>query len=260
MCELFGMSSLLPANVTFSLAIVGDRGGNSGPHADGWGVAFREGRDFRVIKEAKPAAESACLRFIEDHDFKSDIVISHIRRATSPKVLSYVNTHPFVRELYGFSHVFAHNGDGPGVFNDPRFRPTHYFPLGDTDSERAFCSLMDRLRQGLTPETVSRVEKKIPIIEEWARELSEVGVFNFLLSDGKMLYARRSTHLYVIVKECLSLTECLRGPELTIRLARKRNGTQRVAVVATEPLTADKNWTPLPEGKVVGFFQGERVF
>lgn len=159
MCELFGMSSLLTANVTFSLEIFGERGGKSGPHTDGWGIAFREGRDFRVIKEPEPAAGSALLRFIETHDFKSDVVISHIRQARSPKVLSYANTHPFVRELYGFNHVFAHNGDVPAVFNDRRFCPTSYFPLGDTDSERAFCSLMDRLRQGLTPDTISRVEK-----------------------------------------------------------------------------------------------------
>lgn len=161
MCELFGMSSLLPANVRFSLEIFGERGGNSGPHADGWGIAFREGQDFRVIKEAQPAAGSACLRFIETHDFKSDVVISHIRQATSPKALSYANTHPFARELYGFTHVFAHNGDVQGIFEDNRFGLNYYFPQGETDSERAFCSLMDRLRTVLTPETAVDLSVKL---------------------------------------------------------------------------------------------------
>jgi predicted glutamine amidotransferase len=82
MCELFGMSSKLPTNVTFSLSVFGERGGHLGPHRDGWGIAFNEGHDFRIIKESAPASDSACLRFIEAHDFKSRIVISHIRRAS----------------------------------------------------------------------------------------------------------------------------------------------------------------------------------
>lgn len=62
MCELFALSSDRPANATFSLGVFGERGGRLGPHKDGWGVAFKEGRDFRLIKEAAPASGSACLR------------------------------------------------------------------------------------------------------------------------------------------------------------------------------------------------------
>lgn len=162
MCELFGMSSRLSTNVTSSLSVFGERGGHLGPHRDGWGVAFNEGHGFRVIKEAAPASDSACLLFIEGHDFKSTVVISHIRRATAPTVPSFTNTHPFARELYGFTHVFAHNGDVRGVLEDGRFEPRYYYPQGETDSERAFCSLVDRLRDGLTPAIVMQFEKKFP--------------------------------------------------------------------------------------------------
>jgi predicted glutamine amidotransferase len=89
MCELFGMSSRLPTNVMFSLSVLGERGGHLGPHKDGWGIAFNEGRDFRIVKEAAPAWDSACLQFIEAHDFKSQIVISHIRRASDPTAPSF---------------------------------------------------------------------------------------------------------------------------------------------------------------------------
>jgi glutamine amidotransferase len=58
MCQLFGMSSRLPTNVTFSLKVFGERGGGIEPHGDGWGIAFHEGRDFRIIKEAAPAFDS----------------------------------------------------------------------------------------------------------------------------------------------------------------------------------------------------------
>src|SRR6266511_131573 len=98
MCELFGMSSKHPTNVTFSLSVFGERGGHLGPHRDGWGIAFNEDHDFRIIKEAAPASDSACLRFIEGHDFKSRIVISHIRRASDPTSPSFTNSHPLDRK------------------------------------------------------------------------------------------------------------------------------------------------------------------
>lgn len=259
MCELFGMSSRLPTNVTFSLRVLGERGGRLGPHKDGWGIAFNEGADFRILKEAAPASDSACLRFIGTHDFESQIVISHIRRATASGVPSYANTHPFARELYGVTHVFAHNGEVPGIFEDHRFDPAHYYAQGDTDSERSFCSLMDRLRVGLAPDGVMDFPRKLPIIERWSEEASGLGPFNFLLSDGRYLYAHRSTQLFYVLRECVSQSECLKGEELTIRLAQGPNGVQRVAAVATEPLTGDEGWQLLPERKVVAFFQGERV-
>ncbi len=205
MCELFGMSSKLPTNVTFSISVFGERGGHRGPHRDGWGIAFNEGHDFRIIKEAAPASDSACLRFIEGHDFKSRIVISHIRRASDPTSPSFTNSHPFARELYGLTHVFAHNGDVRSVFADSRFAPNYYFAQGDTDSERAFCSLMDRLRAALSPDTAVDLSVKLPIIEEWALEVSKFGIFNFLLSDSRYLYAHRSTHLFYVQRECVSL-------------------------------------------------------
>jgi glutamine amidotransferase len=258
-CELFGMSSRLPTNVTFSLAVFGERGGRIGPHKDGWGIAFNEGKDFRIIKEAAPASNSACLLFIEGHDFKSQIVISHIRRATAATAASFTNTHPFARELYGFTHVFAHNGDVPGVFTGG-FEPRYYYPQGETDSERAFCALMDRLRAVLSPENALNLLMKLPVIEDWALEVSKFGIFNFLLSDSRYLYAHRSTQLFYVQRECVSQSECLKSEELTIRLAQAANGLQRVVAIATEPLTSDEGWQPLPEARVAAFLHGETTY
>jgi glutamine amidotransferase len=214
---------------------------------------------LKAVSKPVPASDSACLRFIETHDFKSQIVISHIRRASEPTAPSFTNSHPFARELYGFTHVFAHNGEVLGLFQDRRFEPKHYFPMGDTESEQAFCALMDRLRDELTPATVMNFNAKLPIIEKWAREVSSFGVFNFLLSDTRYLYAHRSTHLFFVSRECASQTECLKSEELTVRLAESSNGSQRVAAVATEPLTGNEPWQPLPEAKVAAFIVGERI-
>ena len=259
MCELFALSSDKPANVTFSLGVFGERGGRFGPHKDGWGIAFKEGRDFRVIKEAAPAAASACLRFIESNEFRSEIVLSHLRLASEPRVTSYTNTHPFSRELFGTCHVFAHNGTMPGVLNDARMTPTWNYPLGETDSERAFCTLMDRLRNALAPDEVLNLSKKLPIIQNWANELAQHGTANFLLSDSEYLYAHRSTQLFFVERQCLARRESFGSESLRVALIPAQDGARHNCLVATQPLTADEEWMTLPLGEVVVFKRGRRV-
>ena len=53
MCELFAMSSLYPTTVTFSLNEFSKHGGFNGPHKDGWGVAYYEDNDVRILKDEK---------------------------------------------------------------------------------------------------------------------------------------------------------------------------------------------------------------
>ncbi len=240
MCELFGMSARYPADVNRSLALLRPRGGEIGPHSDGWGVAFYEGRAARVFKEPSPAAESGCLAFISDYGFQSHTVVGHIRRA-NPAVFgrSSANTHPFERELGGRSWVFAHNGKLDGLRDDPGFVPRRFQPIGETDSERAFCLLLDAIAHvGGDADSVPHVIAAIgPLIEE----LSQRGEFNFLLSDGEHLFVHAHTHLHMLHRIC-----AVDGCE------------QEVVLLATSPLT-DEIWTPLAglhvftEGRENGF-------
>ena len=260
MCELFALSSDKPSNVTFSLGVFGERGGRLGPHRDGWGIAFKQERDFRVIKEAAPAAASACLRFIESNEIRSEIVLSHLRLASVPRVTSYTNTHPFARELFGACHVFAHNGNLPGVLDDARLAPTWNYPLGETDSERAFCALMDRLRNALAPDEVLNLSRKLPIIQSWANELAQHGTANFLLSDSDYLYAHRSTHLFYVERQCLAKIESFGSDSLRVALApASQEGARHASLIATQPVTVDEQWVALPPGEVIVFRRGRRV-
>ncbi|MDH4192149.1 MAG: class II glutamine amidotransferase, partial [Betaproteobacteria bacterium] len=73
MCELFAMSSRDPANLRFSLEAFSRRGGLGGANKDGWGIAWYVDEDVRLVKDPEPAAESACVRFIQDHPFAATI-------------------------------------------------------------------------------------------------------------------------------------------------------------------------------------------
>ena len=100
MCELLGMSANVPTDIVFSFTGLMQRGGKTGPHKDGWGIAFYEGRGLRLFQDPVASCESEVAKMVQRYLIKSEVVIGHIRHANVGKV-SLVNTHPFVRELWG---------------------------------------------------------------------------------------------------------------------------------------------------------------
>jgi len=258
MCELFAMSSRHPATVRMSLEEFSRHGGLAGPHKDGWGIAYYEEGDVRLIKEPFAASESACLRFVQDHPYRSSAVISHIRRATQGR-RSLANTQPFARELGGRMHVFAHNGDLDGARLRNSFPLGVYHPVGETDSEYAFCALLARVARiwqdtGQPPP----VEQRLALVSEFAAELRALGPANFLYADGDALFAHghKRTHadgirppgLHVLCRSSAADSGAYGAEGLSIAPAA---AAQEVVLVASVPLTAGEPWEPVADGEVV---------
>jgi glutamine amidotransferase len=241
MCELLGMTARHSTDVNHSLALLRPRGGQIGPHADGWGLAFYEGRTARVFKEPVPAADSRCLAFIAEYSYQSSLVIGHIRKANPSQFgRSSANTHPFSRELWGRSWVFAHNGKLPGVKEDPRFALERFRPMGDTDSEHAFCFLLDglaRVADGALPGP----DGLVGVLAAPVALLSELGELNFLLSNGVHLVAFANTKLHRVRRTCV-----------------EKRCEQQVVMLATTPLT-EENWNLLQLGRLHVFADGAEV-
>tara|TARA_R110002072_G_scaffold38605_2_gene111718 strand:- start:8452 stop:9207 length:756 start_codon:yes stop_codon:yes gene_type:complete len=237
MCELFAMSASEPTDVNHSLALLQPRGGEIGPHADGWGVAFYEGRAARIFKEPIPAAESRCLAFITEYDFRSTNVIAHIRKANPEKVgRASANTHPFEREMNGKSWGFAHNGKLPGLHEAIPLTSGRFRPLGDTDSEHAFCLILNRISAS---EPGASVEGLIASIRPLITDLSARGEFNFMLSDGEHLITHAHTNLHKLRRNCCGGDEA-----------------QEIVLLATKPLT-EEPWQSL-EPRSIHVFSGGR--
>ena len=85
MCELFAISSRLPATVSLSLKTLAEHGGGSAPHADGWGIAYYREDDARLIKDTSAAHDSDWVRFVQSRGLSSTTIISHIRKALPRK-------------------------------------------------------------------------------------------------------------------------------------------------------------------------------
>lgn len=246
------MECNVPTDIVFSFNGLRHRGGRTGPHADGWGLAFFEGRAARVFLDPSPACDSPLARFLGETPIQTLLAIGHIRRRTRGDVL-LANTHPFVRELWGRHWVFAHNG----TLRRVRRRPLGRFnPIGTTDSEHAFCYLLEGLRSAF-PSYPRRTSELWEAIATLGGELGRDGTFNFLLGDGRHLFARCATRLCYIVRKAPFGVATLVDDDVRVDFSAVTTPKDRVAVVATTPLTANEAWTQGRPGELWVFDGGE---
>lgn len=251
MCELLGMNCNVPTDIVFSLRGFRRRGGATGPHADGWGIAFYEQRGCRLFHDPSPSAHSPMAEFLQNFPIKSTNVIAHIRKARSGGVC-IENTHPFHRELWGRTWVFAHNGLLRGIKNR-KFK--WYQPIGATDSEYAFCYMLDRLRKEFkTLPPLSRLRKTL---HEVATELGTLGEFNFLLSDSRALFAHCSKRLVYIQRKAPFSRASLSDDDFEVDFNSVTTPKDRVVVVATIPLTNNEKWITIEPGALEMFVDGQ---
>jgi glutamine amidotransferase len=265
MCELFAMSSRLQATITYSLEEFAQHGGRTGPHSDGWGIAYYGDRDARVIRDVDAAADSALVRFVAERGQCSRTVMSHIRRATQGEV-ALRNTQPFSREVGGRVHLFAHNGNLTGVLEATELVLDVDRPIGETDSEHAFCALLTRIRQlwGDGAE-IPTIDARLQAVADFVRTVRELGPANFIYFDGDALFlhGHRRKHdgeeeprppgLHTLCRSCTVGGTAFETDGLTIS-----GHNQHVVLAATVPLT-DEPWEALAEGEIVVARRGEIV-
>ena len=253
MCQLLGMNCNTPTDVRFSFSGFSQRAGNTGDHTDGWGIAFFEDKGLRHFVDHERAIDSPIAKLIREYPIKSTNVIAHIRKATQG-IVSLQNCHPFVRELWGRNWVFAHNGDLKDFA--PKLH-AQYQPVGTTDSEQAFCWIMQELRKS---------HAGLPCVQELTRTLRELaariappGTFNFLLSTGEALWAHATTHLCYVERRHPFTQAQLSDEDLSVDFSRETTPDDKVAIIVTAPLTHNEQWTSFECGQMRVFVDGRCV-
>lgn len=235
MCELFGYSSSTARLLARPLGWFQARGGEAADNRDGWGIAWRSAERMRVHKEPVAAAGSEAYGRLAAW-LESDLVIGHVRKANPPTAHVSANTHPFQRDCCGRTWVFAHNGVVPGAS-----APLHGSgagicaqPLGDTDSEHAFCHVLERIAAAFRAPHAEGKRAWLGTLAGTAEMLAAGGRFNFLMSDGVHLIAFGHDRLHSL-------------------------DAAGAALVATEPLTANPEWQPFAAGELRVYRAGRRV-
>jgi glutamine amidotransferase len=258
MCQLLGMNCNTPTDITFSFEGFSKRGGQTDHHADGWGIAFFEEHCARLFIDHKPAVESPIADFVRTYPMRSLNVIAHIRKATQGNI-ALRNCHPFQRELWGQTWVFAHNG------NLENFTPEldgSYLPVGETDSEQAFCLIMQTLRQthgACASKVRPTVGDIVKTMETVVRHIAAHGTFNMLLSNGEALYSFCSTELHSVVRQHPFNTAHLSDCDMTVDFSEVAQEGDRVAVIATRPLTDNEIWQQHRAGEFRVFVSGQTL-
>ncbi|MBI3575733.1 MAG: class II glutamine amidotransferase [Gammaproteobacteria bacterium] len=256
MCELLGISSANPLDPQALLRAFRSRGGETADNPDGWGVAYLQDGRFTLHKEPIAAAHSQ--RFIElAGTVRSDLVIGHVRKARLPRVNTLANTHPFLHHCCGREWVFAHNGlvpevialalraphppcmpDGETASAPSLARGPRLVPIGETDSEHAFCHLLENISRHFYEPQAADMEPWFEALAALSGLIATHGKFNFLISDGLHLIAYGHDRLHYHAPHA--------GSEAG------------VAWIATEPLTADP-WQAFDRGELRVYRRGQFV-
>lgn len=209
---------------------------------------------MRQFLDPNASAHSPVADFIRTYPIKSKNVIAHIRKATQGET-KLENTHPFVREMWGLYWSFAHNGD----LKD--FNPElsgRFTPVGNTDSEKAFCYIMQELKSefGESAPALNDLSSKLHSI---TLDLAQYGIFNYLLSNGEFMAAHCSTKLASIVRKAPFKEAHLKDQDVKIDFSAVTTQKDRVAVIATNPLTENESWDIHEPGILLIFSDGEIV-
>lgn len=255
MCELLGMSANVPTDICFSFTGLMSRGGKTGPHKDGWGITFYEGKGCRTFRDPLPSADSKIAELVRGYPIKSKIVLSHIRQANSGRIC-LENTQPFVRELWGYTWSFAHNGQLKGIKKYPL---KFYQPVGTTDSEHAFCWILGQIREKFSEKP--KCDKEfVFFVKKLFLEMSTLGVANFLFTDSKVLFAFCSTKLCWVTRKAPFGEASLVDEEMAVDFSQEANTNDIVTIVATQALTKNEEWKKIPNTGLVVFYDGKVKF
>lgn len=254
MCQLLGMNCATPTDINFSFRGFSQRAGVTADHCDGFGIAFFEDAACRLFVDNQSAVHSQIAEFIRNYPIQSRNVIAHIRKATQGKI-TLENSHPFMRELWGRQWIFAHNGDLLHFQPDLSGR---FLPVGNTDSELAFCYVLDQLWNTFG-QHVPSVADLFNALQPIVSQIAEFGTFNFLLSNGQALFGYATTKLYWLVRQYPFQAAKLIDVDMEIDFSTVTTNQDRVAVLTTEPLTHNETWTAFQAGELLCFQDGRPV-
>lgn len=252
MCQLLAITSRFPISPFPSLSGFFQRAGNTAAHTDGWGVAMYRNNELEIRSHASAAASCSHASNLLAESPQSTTFVCHIRKATHGSVC-LENTHPFARDLWNGTWVFSHNGD----LSD--FHPElndSFRPVGTTDSEVAFCWILQQLSFQFGDQ-MPPLDELVSFLALLSRYVSLHGTFNYVLANGPLLIVHCSTELYWTERRFPYGVVELLDTGLKVDLNRLNQSDGAMTVLATHPLTRGEVWCPMGRGELRVYKDGE---
>jgi len=141
-----------------------------------------------------------------------------------------------------------------------------YRPVGQTDSEFAFCVLMARMQRLWDAGEPPAIDARLALVAAFAEDLRRLGPANFVYADGDALYAHGHRRMQQATRKAeppglwMLQRHCADDAPPPARAAGVAvDSVERVALfIASVPLT-DEAWRPLQEGELLAIRHGEIV-
>ena len=130
----------------------------------------------------------------------------------------------------------------------------NFHPVGSTDSELAFCWLLQELAKSHAG--VPSVDELTLTLAELVPQIARHGTFNFLLSNGQALWAHASTKLHYVLRQHPFTEVHLKDDDVSVDLSELNGPQDRLAIVVTEPLTTNEDWVAMAPGELRVFLEG----
>lgn len=231
MCRLFALTTTDVPDPAF-MDLMPELQQLSAKHPDGWGLAWYDHEGLRRERSTASAANDPTF-LAKCSEAASPIIIAHIRKA-SKGGKSIVNTHPF----HHGPNVFGHNGTILGMDKVMKGVPDEFRSRieGRTDSEAMFHLLLWHIER--TGDPIEGIKEGITQLRE--SYVRGTTAYNFVMSDGKRLFAYRES--YTRHKE-YDLLVC------------KNNGR---VMFSSQPLGQER-WESVPNGTLLAVGQGHAL-
>jgi predicted glutamine amidotransferase len=205
MCDLFALSASRNYTAAASLPLFAVRGR---ANVHGWGIGFFRRRLPVVEKSGEKVftdgrLHGAFQRLARVVD--SPIIVAHIRYKSSGTV-DECHAHPFTLDFWDQSWIFAHNGKAPAIEpycsrHEPRLE-------AKSDSARILEFLRDFFVEAEPRRTHTPF---IQILREALGRLLEEypGEYNFLLTNGRVIWAFTNHRQFLLLKGSQKLEEAM---------------------------------------------------
>ncbi|MDA8707865.1 class II glutamine amidotransferase [Hellea sp.] len=235
----------------------------AGTNTLGWGLGWYPGDQSSSMVIKDPVARSTQVftdSLSEWSNFRSNIFFCKIRGAESG--YSQSETQPFTRTFAGADWLFMHNGDLDKTELTQVYEGDSRLlePVGNTDSELAFCNLLARMEQNGS-RGISDVNPTE--ILSWFQRFDQFGSADMYLTDGKTICCFQGTQSQKPLRYSRLLPpnnlQSLSSSAVNIALDNSQD-TFRTAVVVSSAEFSSGNWTPLQPGQMIMLNRGKIIW
>lgn len=223
--------------------------------SSGWGIGWYPSDDCAaaVVKDSGGKSAESFTNTLNDWKyFRSTSFICKVRGAAKKNYLQ--DTQPFQRSFWGRDWLFIHNGDLNKAKLKAMLKDESGFlkPLGSTDSEIAFCYLLQQIQE----QKVERIaDLDMAVCREWLSALDELGTSDIVLSDSQsilMFHGKNSLQslYYSRVTPPHPEYRQLSSDGIEVQFEDSRD-TFRTYFLLSSVMLNGSQWTPMQKGQVL---------